>query len=180
MEMPVDILNQRLGKIRDNGDIDFDNTAAAVDIDSELQEKFLFFPIEELEELEEQIEFQREVYYLGQGHGYTAVSKDVDLKELYQRAENTLALYRHLKKLADEKEQEKLEAEKLAKRPEPGLYRAKTGRSTWFTLIVTEDRRIMVPQQLTGNSMDFTDEYDEGKVNWTDLRQISLVDGTVQ
>lgn len=178
MEMPVDILNRRLGKIRDNGDIDFDNTAAAVDIDEELQEKFLFFPLVELEELAKEIEENRDVYNLGQGYAYTAVGKEVDPAELYQRAENVLAVYLHLKRKAEEKQIN--EERKLAKRPEPGLYRAKTGRSTWFTLIVTEDRRIMVPQQLTGNSMDFTDEYDSGKVNWTDLRQINLADGTVQ
>lgn len=180
MEMPVDILNQRLGKIRDNGDIDFDNTAAAVDIDSELQEKFLFFPIEELEALEEQIEFSRDVYYLGQNHGYAVVHEDAPLTELYQRAENTLALYWHLKRKAEEKEAEEAEKmAKLAKRPLPGVYRARSGVS-WFTMIVTEDRRILIPQQLSDRHTDFTDDYDNGKVNWTDQRQINVADGTVQ
>ena len=52
MEMPFDVLNKRLGKIRDNGDIDFDNTAAALDIDEELQRKFVSIPYEEIAAVE--------------------------------------------------------------------------------------------------------------------------------
>lgn len=41
MEMPMDVLNNRLGKLRDSGILDGDNTAYAIDIDQELREKFL-------------------------------------------------------------------------------------------------------------------------------------------
>lgn len=171
MEMPVDILNQRLGKLRDNGDIDFDNTAVAVDIDSELQEKFLFFPIAELEELEEQIETSRDMLYLGQGTGYINVLESDKPEDLFTKAENALALYWHLKKKAD------AEKDRLAKRPEPGVYQGKS--ASYFTVLVTEDRRVLV-QQTSGGFADLTEAWDKGTAGrYWGLQRINITDGTV-
>lgn len=160
MEMPMDVLNKRLGAIRDNGDIDFDNTAAAIDIDQELREKFLFFPIEELLVLQEQIEESRDGLYLGQGIGYATCPPDADPQDLLTRAENALVLYWELKKRA-EKAREK-QAALLARRPRPGVYLLNTGGEK-HTAIVTADRRILCPTHRNEKMSDFTEIFDQMK-----------------
>ena len=168
MEMPFDILNARLGKIRDNGDIDFDNTAAAIDIDQELQSKFLFFPIAELEDLaNEHIEEGRGMLSLGQGPGYVSCADDVEVGELFTRAENYLVMYWELKKRA-ETAAITAAKKKLARRPAPGVYRLHTGGES-HTAIVTADQRILCPKHRHTEMHDFTDIFDglENPGSWS-------------
>lgn len=173
MEMPMDILNKRLGKIRDNGDIDFDNTAAAIDIDSELQEKFLFFPIAELEDIAEGIEEARGNLYIGQGPGYVSCADDVEVGELFTRAEHYLVMYWEMKKRAEKAEQE---AAVLAKRPEPGVY---AGNGGDFTVIVPEDRRVLVLMKDDGGTRNYSADYDHYLHKSWKLQRIDLTEGTV-
>lgn len=168
-DMPFDILNQRLGKLRDSGLLEGDNTALAMDIDTELQEKFIFFPIAELDALIKDIrEPESGTFHLGDGPEKCSAQSSENPNWLYNHAENALALWWHLKR----------KAEKLAQRPEPGIYRGKYIKS-WFTVIVTEDRRIMIPQQMSSRVMDCTDDYDNrGHAVWK-LQRINVTDGTV-
>jgi hypothetical protein len=178
MEMPMDVLNKRLGQIRDNGDIDFDNTAAAIDIDSELQEKFLFFPMEEIEAVE--IEEDRGQLHAGAGPEHCVAGPDENPNWLYNHAMNALALWWRLKndqeKAEQEKaEQEQLEAAKVARRPEPGVYQGRNVAGRYFTTIVTDDRRVMV-QQASGGLTDNTSMWDQDP--WL-VRRVDITDGTI-
>ena len=175
MEMPVDILNKELGAIRDNGDIDFDNTMAAVNIDEKLQEKFLFFPLEEIEAVE--IEESRGRLHAGSGPEHCNAGEHENPAWLYNHAINALALYWRIKK--DQEDREKLakelaeaEAERqrriLIQRPIPGVYSLWT-QGEHHTVIVTADRRILAPRAKSEEMIDFTDIYDEleNKSRWT-------------
>jgi hypothetical protein len=173
MEMPVDVLNKRLGKIRDNGDIDFDNTMAAVDIDSELQEKFIFFPIEELEVLREQIEENRDGLYLGQGVGYATCPVDADPQDLLTRAENALVLYWEL---MERRKLTELEQEKLDRRPASGVYSGGMGS---FTVIVPEDRRVLVLMD-SGGFKDYSEQWDDFLYKAWNLCRINVSTGTIE
>jgi hypothetical protein len=159
MEMPMDVLNKRLGQIRDNGDIDFDNTMAAVDIDSELQEKFLFIPFEELEAVE--IEQNRDELHAGSGPEHCMAGPGDNPNWLYNHGINALALW--WKMTQDARKDET----RAALRPAPGVYELWTGGER-LTAIVTADRRIICPTH--GNSVmsDFTDIFDglETKTAW--------------
>jgi hypothetical protein len=176
--MPVDVLNHRLGKIRDNGDIDFDNTMAAVDIDSELQEKFLFFPIEELEQLiRDELEEGRDRFVLGSGPEHCAASIHENPQWLLNHARNALALYW---KLMEDQKLAEHEAEKLERRPEPGVYQGTHTGNKHFTVLVTEDRRVLVGQS-TGGFDDYTTQWDQHAATslaWT-LQRIDITDGTI-
>jgi len=152
-EMPFDVLNARLGKIRDNGDIDFDNTAAAVDIDEELQRKFLFFPIEEIEAVE--IEESRGHLYAGSGPEHCAAGETENPNWLYNHAINALALYWRIKN----------GEERLARRPEPGAYRASAGGGP--VLLVVNARREVFAWVSSGALVNVTGMWDEGA--YTDL-----------
>jgi hypothetical protein len=170
MEMPVDILNRRLGDIRDNGDIDFDNTMTAVDIDTELQDKFVFFPLEELSEIAEQVDTSRERLYLGQGVGHLNVPSGISVEDAWTLAENALALW-WLRKRDTE-----LEQELLAKRPRPGVY---TGNGGTFTVIVTEDQRVIVPL-IGGGTQDYTDIWDRTLHKSWKLNRINVATGAIE
>jgi hypothetical protein len=176
METPADILIDRLGKLRDNGDIDFDHTDVGLDIDIDLQEKFFFIPREEVDAVEIQYTTNNLRTNLQAGDGVETIraTPDDNPNWLYNSAVHALAMYQHLIKI---QEQEK-EREKLAKRPDPGVYRTRSGKS-WFTVIVSAERRIMVPQQLSDTILDLTEQYDQG-VNWADWRRIDTTTGTVQ
>lgn len=165
MEMPVDVLNKELGAIRDNGDIDFDNTMAAVNIDTQLQGKFLFFPIEELEQLiKEELEEDRDRFVLGSGPEHCAASAGENPNWLYNHARNALALYW---KLMEDQKLAEYEAEKLERRPAPGVYTLNTGGER-HTAIVTADRRILCPRHRSDVINDFTDIFDglDNKSDW--------------
>jgi hypothetical protein len=153
-EMPFDVLNARLGKIRDNGDIDFDNTAAAVDIDSELQAKFLFFPIEEIEAVEIR-EVHRGTFHAGDGPEKCSAQGHENPAWLYNHALNALALYWRIKN----------GEERLARRPEPGTYRASAGGGP--VLLVVNARREVFAWVSSGALVNVTGLWDEGA--YTDL-----------
>lgn len=162
MDMPFDLINRRLGAIRDNGDIDFDNTAAAVDLDMELQAKFLFFPFEEIDAIE--VAESRDRIYAGVGEAYAACSVHTYPDELLRKAENLLAL-RH--RILMNREEE-AEAAKIAARPAPGIYALNTGGERHIA-IVTADRRILTTRHMAQELNDFTHIYDglENKSRWT-------------
>lgn len=168
MEMPVDVLNRRLGDIRDNGDIDFDNTMTAVSIDEELQEKFLFFPDAEIREAAEAIEEESRWLVIGQNYGRVSIPKEATVEQAYTLAENALALYWELKR---RKEQE---AERLAKRPEPGVY---IGNGGDFTVIVAEDRRVLVPIKDGLGMNNYSADWDHYLHKSWKLQRIDLATG---
>lgn len=180
-EMPFDVLNTRLGKIRDNGDIDFDNTAAALDIDMELQSKFLFFPIEELEAVE--IEENRLGLSAGSGPEHCAAGENENPNWLYNHAVNALALYWRLKNDQEDRERLAKEQEALAQRPEPGVYLGYSNAMNRFTVIVTEDRRVLVTVSVGGSGAgmnDCTALWDERARNSWILHKVDLTDGSVE
>jgi hypothetical protein len=161
MEMPMDVLNKRLGQIRDNGDIDFDNTMAAVDIDSELQEKFIFIPQEEIDAVEIKDSKDGHGFYAGSGPEVIQAGEHDNPAWLYNSAVHALALW--WKMTQDARKDET----RAALRPAPGVYELWTGGER-LTAIVTADRRIICPTH--GNSVmsDFTDIFDglETKTAW--------------
>ena len=167
MEMPMDILNTQLGKIRDNGDIDFDNTMAAVNIDTILQQKFLSIPYEELEAVEIKESRDGHGYYAGDGPEACKAGEHENPAWLYNPGINALALWWKLKNdqeaaealAAAEKAQEEAGRLKVLQRPIPGVYNLNTGGSQ-YTVIVTADRRILAPQGFNGTIQDFTEVYD--------------------
>lgn len=174
MEMPVDILKFRLGGIRDNGDIDFDHTAAALEMDEELQEKFLFVPFKELEAIE--IEENRGQLNAGSGPEHCAAGENENPNWLYNHGINALALWWRIKQrqeaeaalAAAEKRRKEADERKVAQRPAPGVYTLHTGGEL-HTAIVTADRRILCPRHRHDAMNDFTDIYDglENKSRWT-------------
>ena len=174
MEMPFDVLNRRLGRLRDSGNIDFDNTALAVDIDTEMQEMFMFVPQEEIDAVE--IEPSKD------GHGFFAGSGPETIRAhhgdnpawLYNSAVHALAMYQHLQKLEKERE---AEAAKLAKRPEPGVYQGSNRGGNYFVVIVTTDKRVLVPQT-EGGADDYTKIWDADPELWK-LQRIDVADGTI-
>lgn len=176
MEMPFDILNQRLGKIRDNGDIDFDNTATAMDIDQELQDKFVFFPFEELEAVE--IENDREVLHAGSGPEHCSATSASNPTWLYNHAMNALALWWRLKRDQEREEAKQATLAKLARRPQPGVYQA-FAHLNYFTVIVPDDRRVLV-SMTNGGLRDASQEWDAYENGPWALQRIDLTDGTVQ
>lgn len=151
MEMPVDILNKELGSIRDNGDIDFDNTMAAVNIDTILQEKFLTIPFEELEAVE--IEQTRDELHAGSGPEHCMAGPGENPNRLYNHGINALALWWRMTQDARKDEA------KASKRPAPGVYKLWTGGHL-HTAIVTADRRIICPTNYNKDMSDFTDIFD--------------------
>lgn len=164
METPVDVLARRLGKIRDNGDIDFDASALACDIDLELQEKFLSIPFEEIEAVE--IEEDRDNYHAGSGPEHCMATGGENPNWLYNHGINALALWWKLQKDAEKAEKEQLEAAKLARRPKPGVYDLWTGGEQHLA-VVTSDRRIL-SMKPTAGPFDLTDIFDgmERKERW--------------
>lgn len=182
MEMPVDILTHRLGKIRDNGTIDFDQTAAALDIDSELQEKFLSIPYEEIDAIEIS-QHGGGPLAAGDGPEGCTASPSENPQWLYNHAMNALALWRKL--VEDEKDAERLrkEQEMLDNRPDPGVYLAKADKSggARFTVIVTEDLRVMVPASLEAELglKDHTQFWDDAARHYWVLKPVNVEDGSV-
>jgi len=176
MEMPVDILTHRFGKLVDNGDFAVsDYQAVAISIDEELQEKFVFVPDAELSEIAEQIEDHKGWLKIGQRPGYLCVDSGISVEDAWTLAENALAIW-WLRKRDTE-----LEAEKLAKRPEPGVYRGTYAGHKYFTVIVTADQRVMVPQA-AGGIDDYSAQWDEHvgtSLGWT-LQRIDITEGTVE
>lgn len=168
MEMPMDILNKRLGDIRDNGDIDFDNTAAALDIDMELQSKFLFFPIEELEADGAAIEDDRGVLHAGDGPEHCQARPGENPNWLLNHARNAMTLYWHLRQIEEAERMERNRQVIMARRPEPGIYSLNTGRADPYLVAVTAERRI-IDLNRTGKHTDFTDTFDglENPAKWT-------------
>lgn len=175
METPVDILTHRFGKIVDSGSFVSDYTALALSVDEELQEKFLFFPIEELEADGALIEDDRGVLHSGTGPEHCQASPGENPNWLLNHARNALTLYWHLKERERlEEEQRTIEVrrrELLARRPQPGVYTLTTARGggpTPYVVAVTADRRI-IDLNRTGKHADFTDTFDglENKSAWT-------------
>lgn len=165
METPVDVLAHRLGKIRDNGDIDFDASALACDIDAELQEKFLSIPFAEIEAVEIR-EVSTGTFHAGDGPEKCSAQDSENPDWLYNHGINALALWWKLQGDAHKAEQEQLEAAKLARRPEPGVYELWTGGEQ-HVIVVTADQRILSVKP-HGKHSDFTDLFDgmERKERW--------------
>lgn len=165
METPMDVLNHRLGKIRDNGDIDFDNTAAALEIDMELHAKFLSIPFAELEAVE--IEEDRDNYHAGSGPEHCMATGSENPNWLYNHGIHALALWWKLKAKQEREEQEQIEAAKLARRPKPGVYKLWTGGEQ-HVVVVTADQRILSMKPMA-DPLDLTDIFDglERKERWT-------------
>lgn len=155
-ETPADVLVHRLGKLADSGMLDGDYTSCALDIDQELQEKFVFIPVEEIEYAANEIEERKHYYKCGSGPEEATASKTANPNWAYNMAVNALALHRHLtdveKKLADE-------------RPKPGHYLLQAPDATTYTR-VTDDHRILVLQRM-GGLVDMTESYlMVGKDHW--------------
>lgn len=172
-DMPIDILNRRLGQIRDNGDIDFDNTAIALDIDTELQEKFIIIPLADIDEVEidDNPDNTRFKYQAGSGPEAIRAMDGDNPNWLYNSALHALAMYRHLE-----------QRQKLEQRPEPGVYQGKASAG-YFAVIVTADQRVLV-QQEQGGYRDVTESWDlhlkrSGLQIWP-LQRVDITDGTVE
>lgn len=152
-EMPIDILTERFGRLVDNSQLDVSDYASlAMDIDTELQQKFLSIPLAEIDAIE--IEDNRGQFHAGSGPEHCKADDFENPNWLYNHAMNALALYFRIKS-----EQERREA-KMNLRPEPGVYSAKhPGSRQAFAVIVTADREVIVPME-QGDLCDQSDIYD--------------------
>lgn len=170
MEMPIDILTSHLA----NEPSGLTDHQLAMNIDLELQRKFVFFPDAELSEIAEGIDGFRNRLVLGQGPGYLNVDIDISVEDAYTLAQNALAIWWFKKRTAElDAEQEA----RLAKRPAPGVYLTNNGAAT-FAVIVTEDQRVMVPQRNLFEIADQSGLYDENPDVWM-LQRIDITDGSI-
>lgn len=170
MEMPIDILTYRLGKMVDNGVNLPDPTSAAISIDEDLQANFYFIPKEEVDavDINKISETHLHVgFQAGSGPETIRAAKGDNPNWLYQSAVHALAMYQFLKA-----EQERPTI------PEPGVYLL-LGGTTPVTAIVTEDRRVMINQF---GSMEMKDQTDlirgESGKHYT-FQAIDLATGTL-
>lgn len=180
METPFDTINAGLGNLREKIKNDpeelFEPTDEAIEIDMELQSKFLFFSI--AEELENVVIYKvgDGVLVAGSGYDEARCGSDYSPARMLERAVNALAMYWRLKQKQDAAELRLVRA----RRPAPGVYEGKAARH--FIAVVTEDRRILV-QRTDGGFNDSTETYDamdqDGDRAWK-LRRINLTDGTVE
>lgn len=154
MEMPVDVLTDRLGKLVDGGALHGDYTTIALNIDERLQEKFYFIPFEEINAVPIEHSKDGHSFYAGSGPETVRASKHDNPNWLYHTAVHALALWQHVARL---QERTKLEQER-PKIPGPGVYLVTNRTSNFsFTAIVTEDKRIKVTSRDTGTLTDQTD-----------------------
>ncbi|QWY82792.1 hypothetical protein PP641_gp052 [Arthrobacter phage SilentRX] len=167
MEMPVDIIKKhtdiRSGLVGPDGLTDGQR---ALNIDLELQRKFLFFPIEELEAEGAAIEDDRGVLHAGTGPEHCQARPGENPNWLLNHARNALTLYWHLKKLEEAEAEQAAEQAKINQRPKPGVYDLWTGGEQ-HVAVVTADRRILFLTSKTGTK-DFTEVFDgmENKSRW--------------
>jgi hypothetical protein len=96
MEMPVDILNRHMLEI-ENAGANIDGLQCALDADKELQRKFIFIPIEEIEKVE--ITAGNGGLTAGSGPEGCTAQHSENPNWLYNHAVNALALMRYLQKL---------------------------------------------------------------------------------
>lgn len=176
MEMPVDVLTNRLGRLADDNVLQHnDYTALALDIDTELQEKFIFIPIEEIDAVEiEKTGETRNLLHFKAGGGPETIRarKDDNPFWLYHSAVNALAMLRFLQK----------EQARKANRPQPGVYQGHDDDGeSYFAVIVTEDRRVLVQQSdggLEDLSADWDRAYERAAGSWN-LQRIDTVTGAI-
>lgn len=170
MEMPIDIIKKhtdiRSGLVGPDGLTDGQR---ALNIDLELQRKFLHIPFEDIDTVE--IVKDRDSLVAGSGPEGCYSQPAENPTWLYNHAVNALALWRHLTKL----EEERKERERLALRPQPGVYHTRGSGSLAFTAIVTEDRRVIVPME-DGVLLDQSALHDAQGWN---MRPIDVAAGTV-
>jgi hypothetical protein len=156
MEMPVDVLTHRLGKLKDNLMLDGDYTSYAISIDEELQEKFHFIPKAEVDAVEIIRNAPGEGFQAGSGPETIRGNLHDNPAWLYNSAVNALAMMQHIK----------LEQER-PKIPEPGVYLVTTVKSGHaHAAIVTEDRRVIVPQTGLGTMADKTFVFRESETDF--------------
>lgn len=126
---------------------------------------------EELEAVE--IEDDRGVLNTGSGPEHCAARPGENPNWLYSHGINALALWWRMKQDAEREERA------LARRPAPGVYQAKSTK--YFTVIVPEDRRVLV-QMSSGGLRDATQEWDfmteEDGTPWT-LARIDTANGII-
>lgn len=179
METPFDTINAGLGNLREKIKNDpeelFEPTDEAIEIDMELQSKFLFFSIaEEIESVEYTTNGGALIAGDGPEQAQARFTENPDW--VLRRAVNMMGLYWRLKQEQDAAELRLVRA----RRPAPGVYEGKAARH--FIAVVTEDRRILV-QRTDGGFNDSTETYDamdqDGDRAWK-LRRINLTDGTVE
>lgn len=183
MEMPFDVISNHLLNGFDEP-LEPDNAREhAMDIDQELQKKFIFISMEEIDAIK--IESSSYPHGLVAGSGPETIRATVgdNSNWLYNSAIHALAMYQHLKYL---EERAKIEAEqaKLARRPEPGVYLAHLEDEEdedYFTIIVDDKRLIWVPQ-VGGGMLNLADDYDSrlaGNGSRWIVQSINLSDGTI-
>lgn len=181
MEMPIDIIKKhtdiRSGLVGPDGLTDGQR---ALNIDLELQRKFLHIPFEDIDTVEIVKDGDSLVAGSGPEGCYSQPAENPTW--LYNHAVNALALWRKLdamqKEEAAAEERERKRREKLAQRPQPGVYLGTSLIGQAFTVIVTEDRRVVVVQS-EGDPLDMTETWDKlGQQKWM-LRPINVATGTI-
>jgi hypothetical protein len=175
MEMPIDIINKHLAK----QPAGLTDAQLAMNIDLELQRKFVSIPYEEIVAVEIEDTSRTNIHtslQAGSGPETIRANPDDNPAWLYNSAVHALAMWQHLSRLGEQKL-------RIEKRPEPGVYEAHLAGEDedYFTVIVDEQRLMWVPQ-LPGGMLNMADDYDAGLAGngsrWV-LQRINLVDGTV-
>lgn len=189
MEMPIDVINRHVGNLKRNHNLTgVPGLTVSTMLDQELQAKFTFFPQEEIAAVE--IDGTNALdpkagnfdYSAGSGPETISANENDNPAWYYNAALHALAMYQHLKKV--QSPEYIAEQKKLAMRPEPGVYlaKARTTGGERFTVIVTADRRVLVPASLEYENRlhDHTEGWDERYRHHWQLERIDITDGTVQ
>lgn len=174
MEMPVDVITRHVNQY-DMAGANIDPTDCALDLDQELQRKFLSIPFEELEAVDIKESRDGHGYYAGDGPELCKAGEHENPNWLYNHGINALALWWRIKRdqeaakalaVAEEAEAEK-QRRLLIHRPVPGVYMLNTGGEVHLT-VVDADRRIFFGTNRGDGTHDVTDIYDglENKSRW--------------
>lgn len=168
-EMPFDsILNHFANGFDDKLDPD-QAQSHAMDLDQELQSKFLFFNIaEEVDSIEIEELGGGGVHHLGAGsgpEGCTAGHQD-NPNWLWNHALNAMALARHLEKVQRQKLLEAM--------PHHGWHIGTTIDSA-FTVYVSADKRFFMMDRRKGQLTERTDDWFRGNMTHWKFRPIGML-----
>jgi hypothetical protein len=164
-----DVLEYRIGKMVDAGLFGGEVTSTAENLASELDEKFISFPVEELDRID--------VVESANNHLYAGPLREVEVEagrmgssDAYNMAEYWLAMHRHLLT------QEQQARAKLAQRPQEGLYRVVFPTGNASVAMVDALRSVYILDTAEGVWLDRTDAYDSRATPWylTPLDQVRI------
>jgi hypothetical protein len=168
-EMPIDVIRDHLATSFDEP-LDADQALEhAMDLDQELQQKFLSIPYGEIRRIE--IQTHEDKAWAGDGPERCSVREDENPNWLYNHAMNALALWLHLKETQEAKEK----LARISKRPAHGWWLAKAPSGVIVPMWVSgAERRIFTPSHGSGEMAEWTEAYDKGELSGWALERLNV------